>query len=212
MQRPSLGGGLSSSASLEVAVYTFLEALTDSRASSLKSKALACQKAEHDFAGMPCGIMDQFVSVMGRKGAAVKIDCRSMEVETVALSDPELAVLIVNSNVKHELTGTEYPSRRSDCLEAAKRIGKRSLRVATLEDLNKELNKEGEGATMYRRARHVVGEIERTTEAAKALKQKNYARFGTLMVESHESLKYAVTYVIVQIRHNSEFVLYQKRL
>ena len=71
-----LGGGLSSSASLEVAVYSFLEALTGTKSGSPKEKALACQKAEHDFAKMPCGIMDQFISVMGEAGAAVMIDCR----------------------------------------------------------------------------------------------------------------------------------------
>ena len=70
------GGGLSSSASLEVAVYSFLEALTGTKSGSLQEKALACQKAEHDFAKMPCGIMDQFISVMGEAGAAVMIDCR----------------------------------------------------------------------------------------------------------------------------------------
>lgn len=106
-----LGGGVSSSASLEVAVYTFLEALTRNRASSLQEKALACQKAEHTFAGMPCGIMDQFISVMGQEGSAIMIDCRSLEVQNVKLDDPNVAVLITNSNVKHELTGSEYPTR-----------------------------------------------------------------------------------------------------
>lgn len=71
-----LGGGLSSSASVEVAMYTFLEQLCDSEQNDLKAKALACQKAEHDFAGMPCGIMDQFISVMGKKGNALLLDCR----------------------------------------------------------------------------------------------------------------------------------------
>jgi len=71
-----LGGGLSSSASVEVAMYTFLEQLCDVKQTDLKAKALACQKAEHDFAGMPCGIMDQFISVMGKKGNALLLDCR----------------------------------------------------------------------------------------------------------------------------------------
>lgn len=71
-----LGGGLSSSASLEVAMYTFLEQLCGQEEKDLKAKALACQKAEHDFAGMPCGIMDQFISVMGKKGNALLLDCR----------------------------------------------------------------------------------------------------------------------------------------
>ena len=111
-----LGGGVSSSASLEVATYTFLEALTESTASSKVSKALACQKAEHDFAGMPCGIMDQFVSTMATSGCALKIDCRSSEAENVPIAaagdnDDGVAFFITNSNVKHELTGSEYPTR-----------------------------------------------------------------------------------------------------
>ena len=111
-----LGGGVSSSASLEVATYTFLEALTGSDSISKVSKALACQKAEHDFAGMPCGIMDQFVSTMATEGCALKIDCRSSEAENVPIdttagNDDGVAFFITNSNVKHELTGSEYPTR-----------------------------------------------------------------------------------------------------
>ena len=114
-----LGGGVSSSASLEVATYTFLEALTGSIVKSKVAKALACQKAEHDFAGMPCGIMDQFVSTMASAGCALKIDCRSSKAENVQVdtndendsNDEGVAFFITNSNVKHELTGSEYPTR-----------------------------------------------------------------------------------------------------
>lgn len=102
---------MSSSAALEVAFYTFLEDLTKNSAASKKDKAFACQKAEHDFAGMPCGIMDQFVSIYGQKGQAVLIDCKIPEAQNVPLSDPNVLVLITNSNVKHKLTGSEYPER-----------------------------------------------------------------------------------------------------
>ena len=81
---------------------------------------------------MPCGIMDQFVSVMGKEGAAAKIECRSMEVEMAPLEDPDLAMLVVNANVKHRLTGTEYPARRADCHEAAKILNRKSLLVGHL--------------------------------------------------------------------------------
>ncbi|XP_059090601.1 galactokinase-like isoform X2 [Tigriopus californicus] len=106
-----IGGGLSSSAALEVSLYTFLELITGSPAPSLKEKALNCQKAEHQFAGMPCGIMDHFISVMGEEGHVIKIDCRSLGVEKVPLANPDLSVLIINSHVKHELSGSEYPTR-----------------------------------------------------------------------------------------------------
>ncbi|XP_053578123.1 galactokinase [Bombina bombina] len=133
-----LGGGLSSSASLEVATYTFLQQLCPDDGDAVQ-KALACQTAEHTFAGVPCGIMDQFISVMGREGHALLIDCRSLEVTPLPLSDPGLAVLITNSNVRHELTGSEYPTRRRQCEEAAKALGKESLRDASLEDLEMNL-------------------------------------------------------------------------
>ena len=91
-----LGGGVSSSASLEVAVYTMLEELTGSPAESDKHKALACQAAEHSHAGMPCGIMDQFISVMGKTGSALMIDCRDLGATSVPLADPAVSVLITN--------------------------------------------------------------------------------------------------------------------
>jgi len=182
-----IGGGVSSSASIEVAMYTFLEMLTGVTATNDKVKALACQKAEHDFAGMPCGIMDQFISVMGKENHALLIDCRSMEAKSVPLMDSNVAILIVNSNVKHQLTGSEYPQRRSDCHQAADIMGKKSLRDAHMSDL--EANKDKMTEVMYRRARHVITEIERTTSAVTALESDDYKNFGNLMNQSHDSLR-----------------------
>ncbi|XP_070579875.1 galactokinase-like [Ptychodera flava] len=181
-----IGGGVSSSASVEVATYTFLEVLTGNT-TGLKEKALACQKAEHDFAGMPCGIMDQFISTMGKEGHALLIDCRSMESKLVPLSDPSLVILVINSNVRHELTGSEYPTRRRQCYEAAEMLGKKSLRTATMQELNSIKGKLDE--EIYRRARHVIGEIERTEEASAVLQSGDYRKFGELMVQSHQSLR-----------------------
>nr|XP_033467952.1 galactokinase-like [Epinephelus lanceolatus] len=181
-----LGGGLSSSASLEVAFYTFLQQLKPDDGDKV-SKAVACQKAEHTHAGVPCGIMDQFVSVLGREGHALLIDCRSLEATPVPLSDPGLVILITNSNVKHSLTGSEYPTRRRQCEEAASILGKDSLRDATMKDLEEAKDKLDD--VTYRRARHVIEEIERTAQAAEALKRGAYKEFGKLMVESHNSLR-----------------------
>ncbi|NXV09602.1 GALK1 Galactokinase, partial [Cettia cetti] len=181
-----LGGGLSSSAALEVATYTFLQQLCPDDG-DLVAKALACQKAEHMFAGMPCGIMDQFISVMGKEGHALLIDCRSLETVLVPLADASLAVLITNSNVRHTLTGSEYPTRRRQCEEAAAALGKASLRDATPAELEEARNRLGD--EVFRRARHVVGEIARTAQAAQALQHRDYRTFGRLMVESHNSLR-----------------------
>uniref|UniRef100_A0A663LMD0 Galactokinase 1 n=1 Tax=Athene cunicularia TaxID=194338 RepID=A0A663LMD0_ATHCN len=181
-----LGGGLSSSAALEVATYTFLQQLCPDDG-DLVAKALACQKAEHTFASMPCGIMDQFISVMGKEGHALLIDCRSLDTVLVPLTDASLAVLITNSNVRHTLTGSEYPTRRRQCEEAAATLGKGSLRDVTMAELEAARSRLGE--EVYRRARHVVGEIARTAQAAKALQDRDYRTFGRLMVESHNSLR-----------------------
>uniref|UniRef100_A0A6J0UL48 Galactokinase n=1 Tax=Pogona vitticeps TaxID=103695 RepID=A0A6J0UL48_9SAUR len=181
-----LGGGLSSSASLEVATYTFLQQLCPD-GQDLVSKALVCQKAEHTFAMMPCGIMDQFISVMGKEGHALLIDCRSLEVRLVPWTDSNVAVLVIDSNVRHILTGSEYPTRQCQCEEAAKGLGKVSLREASMADLEDAKGRLSE--EVYRRARHVIGEIERTLRAAEALQSRDYRRFGQLMVESHNSLR-----------------------
>ncbi|NXH15947.1 GALK1 Galactokinase, partial [Bucco capensis] len=181
-----LGGGLSSSAALEVATYTFLQQLCPD-AGDLVAKALTCQRAEHTFAGMPCGIMDQFISVMGKEGHALLIDCRSLDTVLVPLSDASLAILITNSEVRHTLTGSEYPTRRRQCQEAAAALGKASLRDATMAELEGARGQLGQ--EVYRRARHVIGEIARTAQAAQALHNRDYKLFGRLMVESHNSLR-----------------------
>lgn len=185
-----LGGGVSSSASLEVGTYIFLDelnGLTNDTSIPKTEKALACQKAEHDYAGMPCGIMDQFISMLANKDHALLIDCRSLESRLVQMKDPSVVVLITNSNVKHELTGSEYPTRRRQCETSAKTMGKKSLRDATEKDL--EENKDKLDEETYRRVRHVIGEISRTEEAANALENGDYKRFGQLMVASHNSLR-----------------------
>jgi galactokinase len=186
MSTVPLGGGLSSSAALEVCAATLLEAATGSKMDPVE-KALLCQKAEHEFAGMPCGIMDQFISVMGRENHLLLLDCRSRKTELVPMSDPSVAVLIVNTNVKHELTGSEYPARRKQCEAAARALGVPSLRDATAGAL--ERAKGGMDPVVYRRARHVIGEIERTVHAAEGIRASNWTTVGQLMYASHDSLR-----------------------
>jgi galactokinase len=181
-----LGGGLSSSAALEVATATLLEAVTGCTLEPV-AKARLAQKAEHEYAGMPCGIMDQFSSTLGEAGRLLLIDCRSETAELVPLDDADVAVLIVNSNVKHELTGTEYADRRSQCFEAARRLGAEMLRDVTSEQLENEQAKLD--LLLYRRARHVVTENERTLQAAAALQDRDWPQVGELMYASHASLR-----------------------
>lgn len=181
-----IGGGLSSSAALEVSTATLLEQIYNTKLDPVE-KALLCQKAEHDYANMPCGIMDQFISTMGESGHLLLIDCRSKKSEQVVMSDPAISVLIINSNVKHKLTGSEYPTRRRHCEEAAATLGLPSLREATYELL--ESKKNSLDPIVYRRARHVIGEIKRTYDASKAIAAADWALVGKLMYESHTSLR-----------------------
>ncbi|HUB86822.1 MAG TPA: galactokinase [Verrucomicrobiae bacterium] len=181
-----LGGGLSSSAALEVCTATLLEAASGKKIDPVE-KALLCQKAEHEFAHVPCGIMDQFISVMGRQNSLLLLDCRSRETKLVSMSDASVQLLVANTNVKHELSGGEYAQRRAQCEEAAKILGVASLRDATAEML--ELAKGKMEEVVFRRARHVIGEIERTVQAAEGVRTSNWETVGQLMYASHASLR-----------------------
>ena len=181
-----LGSGLSSSAALEVAAATLFEAMSGGRLEPLR-KALLCQKAEHDFAGVPCGIMDQCSSVMGRDGALLLLDCRSRAVRLTPLADPDVVALIVNSNVRHALTDGGYAARRRQCEEAACALGVAALRDVTPERLEQERGRLDE--VHYRRARHVVTENARTTATADALGRGDWPAVGALMYASHASLR-----------------------
>jgi galactokinase len=181
------GGGLSSSAALEVATATLLESLTGENLSKL-DKALLCQKAEHVFAGVPCGIMDQFSSVFGETDHFMLIDCRSQACEMVPFDASGISLLITNSNVKHELTGGEYAERRSDCDNALPKTGKSTWRDVTMNDVANASPAMTKTETM--RARHVVSEIQRTTDAAASFRQGEFESVGQLMYQSHDSLRH----------------------
>jgi galactokinase len=149
-------------------------------------KALLCQRAEHEFAGVPCGIMDQFAVAFGRAGHALLLDCRSREIRPVPLA-AEVAILVIDSGVKHALADGGYAARRRDCEAAARRLGKIALRdVAPSEwPAVEALLPEPE----RRRARHVVAENARVLAFAAAVEAGDWMRAGRLMAESHASLR-----------------------
>ncbi len=180
------GAGLSSSAALECAVATLLEALTAAKMST-REKALLAQKAEHDFAGVPCGIMDQFSSAFGKDGQLILIDCRSTDVELVPFTDPSLTILVSNTKVCHELSDGGYAARRKSTEDGLAAIGKPSWRDVTSADLERVAPVMD--AVTFRRSRHVVGEIARTIGAVEALRKNEFSLVGRLMYESHASLR-----------------------
>jgi galactokinase len=181
-----LGGGLSSSAALEVAAATMLEAATGTTLDP-REKARLCRQAEHDFAGVPCGLMDQLASVLGDSAGALLIDCQFEIVRLVPFADPNVSVLICNTNIKHVLADGAYSRRRAECAEAARQLG-----VPTLRDATPEMVEAARGIfdpVVRRRARHVVTENARTLAAAKHLEGRDFAKVGGLMYESHRSLR-----------------------
>jgi len=171
-----VGSGLSSSAALEVSLAL---ALCDAAGFALGGVelALACQRAEQVATGVPSGIMDQLASISGRCGQALLIDCRSLAIEPVALPEA-LAVIVVDSGRARELEQTAYADRQAACKAAAARLGLRSLRDATLEQVVDDP-----------RARHVVSENERVLAAAAALTAGDTASLGPLLAASHASLR-----------------------
>ncbi len=180
------GAGLSSSAALECAVATLLENLIGTQIST-REKALLAQKAEHDFAGVPCGIMDQFASSFGKNGQLVLIDCRSGETELVPFTDPSLTILVSNTKVSHELSDGGYAARRKSTEVGLAAIGKPSWRDVIPADLERAAPAMDE--ITFRRSRHVVGEIARTIGAVEALRKNDFPLLGRLMYESHVSLR-----------------------
>jgi len=153
---------------------------------------LICQKAEHNYAKMPCGIMDQLIAVLGQSGHAMLLDCRSKQPQMIPMDAPSVSVLIVNSNVKHQLTGSEYPDRRRQCEKAAKLLGVSMLRDATLSQLEvarSRFDQEPDGDLCYLRAKHVITENDRTVAMATALTKRDWTTCGQLMAESHRSMK-----------------------
>jgi len=184
-----LGAGLSSSAALEVAMATLLEGVTNTRLAP-RDKARIARQAEHAYAGVPCGIMDQLASVMGQETGPVLIDCRDESVTPVAMpasSQESTVLLICDSHVKHSLGEGAYARRRAECEEAARLLGARSLRDVTPAQI--AAAEAQLGPLLTKRARHMATENERTVTIAEALRRGDFERAGALMYASHRSLR-----------------------
>jgi len=177
------GAGLSSSAALENAAGLALAALAGHPDLDRTRLALIGQRAEHRFAGCQCGIMDQLVSARAVEGAALLIDCRSMDCTPVPLPEG-LAVMVVHSGIERGLVDGEYNLRRQQCEAAARHFG-----VAALRDLSVLPEPHGLDPVAYARARHVVGENARTLAAAAALRAGDLPRLGLLMAQSHAAMR-----------------------
>jgi galactokinase len=193
-----LGSGLSSSAALEVAVALALSTLAGGQPLDKITLAKLCQRAENDYVGMRCGIMDQFASVFGRAGHALRIDCRSLEHQLLPLDrpladgGPATQLVICNTMVRHRLAGGEYNRRREECEQGVRALAHIVAGIEALRDISPSVLRAHEtalDAIIYRRCRHVVTENERVGAAAAALGAADLVGFGQLMRDSHRSLR-----------------------
>lgn len=185
-----VGAGMSSSAALCSAFGFALNTLFDLDFSRMELAVIG-QKTEHNFVGLQCGIMDQFASLHGKKGHAMKLDCRSLEYEYIPFDFPDYQIVLVNTMVSHSLAGTEYNQRKAQCEEGVALLRKyypdiHSLRDVSYEQLTrhwKEFN-----ATVYDRCTYVVNENQRLLAGCDALRHGDLPGFGEMMFASHKGL------------------------
>lgn len=179
------GAGLSASAALETATALVIEAFAG-LSTLVAERAVLCQRAEHDYAGVPCGIMDQLAVGAGKAGHALLVDCHDLSTRLVPLPD-DLVLLVTDTGVKHALGDGEYRKRREQCEEALGVLGAASFRGLGGEEI--EAEKERLGDLRYRRARHAVSEMRRVDEFAEALRDGDQEALGRLLLEGHVSLR-----------------------
>jgi galactokinase len=186
-----IGAGLSSSAALSCAVAL---AVTTRNGTTLSANELAhlCRRAEHDFAKVPCGLMDQFASLASKQGTALLLDCRSLEYEHVPVSLGEHTFLIVDSGVRRELAASAYAERQQQCAAALADLQRSRPPPRSLRDVDQDQLRAAAArmaAVTAARTRHVLSENQRTLAAAAALRRGDLPEFGRLMTDSHQSLR-----------------------
>ena len=181
-----IGAGLSSSAALENSVVFALNQLF-SLGFTKKEMILVSQKAEHNYVGVKCGIMDQYASMFGQKDAAILLDCESLEAKTVTLNLKDYSLLLINTNVKHSLAESAYNERRNVCENVALKLGLSSLREASLNSL--QSIKESLSESEYQKTSYVIHENSRVLEALEAVKQNDISKLGELLFASHNGLQ-----------------------
>ncbi len=210
-----IGAGLSSSAAVECATIFALNELLQTNFDRITMVAMA-QKAEHEYAGVMCGIMDQFASMMGKADHVIKLDCRSLAYEYVPFKLEGIKIVLLNTNVKHSLASSEYNTRRNECMQAVNWIQAHHPEVQSLRDVNIGMLHEyvlPKSNTVYKRSRFIVEEISRLTMACSDLQGGNIAALGKKMFDTHDGLTnlYKVSckeldFLIDFVRNRSEVI------
>lgn len=186
-----IGAGLSSSAALEGGIVYGLSVIFDLDLSR-KDMALTGQKAENEFVGVRCGIMDQFVNLYGKPGQALKLDCRSLEYEFYPFARDDVDIVLCNTRVKRELASSEYNIRRRQCEQGVELLSKTDSSIRSLRDADfsmLEKHKEEMDPVIYKRCRYVLEENRRVENACEDLAREEIASFGKKMYASHNGLR-----------------------
>lgn len=210
-----IGAGLSSSAAVECATVFGLNELLKTNLDRITMVKMA-QKAEHEFAGVMCGIMDQFASMMGKKSQVIKLDCKTINYEYVPFNLEGIKIVLLNTNVKHSLASSEYNTRRNECAQAVKWVKEHEPQVNSLRDVTEEmLNKYvlPKDALIDKRARFIVQEIERLITGCKDLENGDIQALGKKLFATHDGLSsmYAVSckeldYLVDYVRNNDAVI------
>jgi galactokinase len=186
-----IGAGLSSSAAIEAGLAFALNDIFDLHVDKLELVKMA-QKAEHEFAGVRCGIMDQFINIFGKAGKVLKLDCRSLEYEYYPFEMKDVKIVLLDTHVKHSLASGEYNIRRSQCEEGVSILKKHNSSINSLRDVTLDLLnnfKSDLDPVVYRRCRYVILENERLLNGCSYLKKNDLISFGKRMYQSHEGLR-----------------------
>ena len=184
------GSGLSSSAALEVATAVLLEALADWQIDPVQ-RAILCQRAENEFVGLNCGILDQYSSAMGKEGSVLLLDCRSITSETKPIA-PGVQVMICDTRAERALTGSEYPDRRAQCEEGTRILGEFYPEIKSLRDASLEQVQAHQGdlePVVYKRCHFIVEENQRVLDIADALTAGEHHKAGRLAAESFQGAR-----------------------
>ncbi len=186
-----MGSGLSSSAALECAVSFALNELFNLNLEKIDLVKIS-QKAENNFVGVKCGIMDQFISVFGKKDKVLKLDCKTLEYEYFPFDFKDVKILLLNSQVKHSLASSEYNKRHEECENGVSILKKYDSKINSLRDVSIDLldsNKNKMSETVYKRCKYVINENQRLFDLCEALKINNLELAGKLIYKSHDGLK-----------------------
>jgi len=210
-----IGAGLSSSAAVECATAFALNELFQLKIDKLDMVKMA-QKAEHEYAGVMCGIMDQFASMFGKADSVIQLDCRSLAYKYEPFKLEEIKIVLLNTNVKHSLASSAYNERRQQCDEGAALVRKKYPDIINLRDVSLAMLDEivaPADPLIYKRCRYVVEENQRLLDACAALEKGDLATLGQKMYDSHKglSVEYEVSckeldFLVDQVRHNSNVI------